>query len=189
MESKTIIDETIKVLRLGGIILYPTDTIWGIGCDATNEEAVTKLMGLKKRDNGRGFVILVDLPTRIPSYVVDVPELAWDLIELSDKPITIVFDKGKNLAPSVCGENGSIAIRVTRSKFCQQLISRFGRPIVSSSANICGSPFPKNFDSIPKEILSGVDYLIPQPFDTDSTGKPSSIIALGKGNRVRIIRE
>lgn len=189
MEYKTIIDETINVLRNGGIILYPTDTIWGFGCDATNEEAVTKLMGLKKRDNGGGFVILVDLPTRIPSYVVDVPELAWDLIEPSDKPITIVFDKGKNLAPSVCGENGSIAIGATRSKFYQQLISRFGRTIVSTSANICGSPFPEYFETIPREIVSGVDYVVPKIIDTESTGKPSSIIALGKGNLIRIYRE
>jgi len=183
------IDEIIPVLRSGGIILYPTDTIWGLGCDATNVEAVTKLMALKKRNDSRGFIILVDLPARIPSYVVDIPEMAWDLIELSDKPLTIVFDKGKNLAPSVYGEKGTIAIRVTRSKFCQQLISMFGRPIVSTSANICGSPFPKNFDAISPEIVSRVDYVVPGNFDTESTGKPSSIIALGKGNQVRIIRE
>ncbi|MEY1640410.1 L-threonylcarbamoyladenylate synthase [Tenuifilum osseticum] len=189
MEDKTIIDETIKILRLGGIILYPTDTIWGLGCDATNEEAVAKLMALKKRNDSRGFIILVDLPARIPSYVVDIPEMAWDLIELSDKPLTIVFDKGKNLAPSVYGEKGTIAIRVTRSKFCQQLISRFGRPIVSTSANYSGNPFPKNFNEISQELISSVNFVVPETFDSESTGKPSSIIALGKGNQVRIFRE
>jgi len=189
MENKAIVDEVLKALRAGGIILYPTDTVWGLGCDATNEEAVKKLMALKERNDGRGFIILVDLPARIPSYVVEIPEMAWDLIELSDKPITIVFDNGKNLAPSVYGEKGTIAIRVTQNKFCQQLISRFGRPIVSTSANICGSPFPKSFDAIPQEIVSRVDYVVPGNADTESTGKPSSIIALGKGNQVRIIRE
>ena len=188
-DIKNIINESVNTLRSGGIILYPTDTIWGLGCDATNQEAVTRLMALKKRNDSRDFIILVDLPARIPSYVVDIPEMAWDLIELSDQPLTLVFDKGKNLAPSVYGENGTIAIRVTQSKFCQQLISRFGRPIVSTSANICGSPFPENFEAIPGEIVSGVDYVVPKIIDTESTGKPSSIIALGKGNQIRIIRE
>jgi len=189
MENKTIVDEALKAIRSGGIILYPTDTIWGLGCDATNEEAVKKLMALKGKTRGKGFVVLVDLPARLPSYVVDIPEMAWDLIELSDKPLTIVFDKGKNLAPSVYGENGSVAFRVIQSKFCQQLISRFGRPIVSTSANFCGMPYPKNFSEVAQELIDRVDYLVPQTFDTQSTGKPSSIIALGKGNQVKIIRE
>lgn len=189
MENKAIVDEAFEAIRSGGIILYPTDTIWGLGCDATNEEAVKKLMALKGRTGGKGFVVLVDLPARLPSYVVDIPEIAWDLIELADKPLTIVFDKGKNLAPSVYGENGSVALRVTQSKFCQQLISRFGRPIVSTSANFCGKPFPKNFSEIAQELIGKVDYVVPVALDIHSTGKPSSIIALGKGNQIKIIRE
>ncbi len=189
MESKKTIEEALKILRSGGIILYPTDTIWGLGCDATNEEAVKKLMALKGRPKGKGFVIIVDLAARIPSYVVDIPDMAWDLIELSDKPLTIVFDMGKNLAPSVYGENGSIAIRVTQSRFCQQLLSRFGRPLVSTSANLCGMPYPMSFNDINAELKAKADFVVPQGLDADSTGIPSSIIALGKGNLVKVIRD
>ena len=183
------INLTLNILHAGGIILYPTDTIWGLGCDATNEQSVRRLMDIKGRVNGKGFVILADIPQRIPSYVDEVPDMAWELIGLADKPLTIVFDKGKNLAPSVYGQSGSVAIRVTQSKFCQQLIGRLRKPIVSTSANFCGTPFPKNFDAISPEIVSRVDYVVPGNIDTESTGKPSSIIALGKGNQVSIIRE
>ncbi len=119
-------------------------------------------MALKGRHKGKGFVIIVDLAARIPSYVDDVPDMAWDIIELSDKPLTIVFNKGKNLAPSVYAEDGSVAIRVSQSRFCQQLLSRFGRPLVSTSANFCGMPYPTSFADINTELKAKVDFVVPQ---------------------------
>lgn len=189
MEFKELLEKVLKILHEGGIILYPTDTIWGLGCDATNEQAVKRLMEIKGRCNGKGFVILADIPERIPSYVDEVPDMAWELIDLADKPLTIVYDKGKNLAPSVYGQSGSVALRVTRSKFCQQLIGRFRKPIVSTSANFCGMSYPKGFNDIPAELITKVDFVVPQDFDTDSTGRPSPIISLGKGNLIKVIRE
>ncbi len=189
MDEKNILTEILQILRQGGLILYPTDTIWGIGCDATNDVAVQKLIKLKRRTEAKGLVVLVDQLGRLPSYVDEIPDLAWDLIELSDKPLTLVFDRGKNLAPSTYGPNGSIAIRVTQSKFCQQLVSRLGKPIVSSSANFCGMSYPATFGDIRPDIISAVDYVVPQSFDVGSTGKPSSIIAIGKGNLIKVIRD
>lgn len=186
---REVIVELCSILSKGGLFLYPTDTIWGIGCDATNDVAVQKLIKLKRKAEAKGLVVLVDQLGRLPSYVDEVPDLAWDLIELSDKPLTLVFDRGKNLAPSTYGPNGSIAIRVTQSKFCQQLVSRFGKPIVSSSANFCEMPYPANFGDIHPDIISAVDYVAPQSFDVGSTGKPSSIIAIGKGNLIKVIRD
>jgi L-threonylcarbamoyladenylate synthase len=189
MDFKESLDRVLKVLHTGGIILYPTDTVWGLGCDATNEQAVKRLMDIKRRPNGKGLVVLVDLPQRIPSYVDAVPDMAWELIDLADKPLTIVFDKGKKLSSLVYGKDGSVAIRVSQSKFCQQLISKFRKPIVSTSANFCGKPYPKSFNDIPNDLIDKVDLVVPIELDTDSTGKPSSIISVGKGNTVKILRD
>ena len=136
------IEEDIKkaceVMRNGGVILYPTDTIWGIGCDATNEEAVKKVYDLKKRADNKAMLVLIDNPVKLQTYVEDVPEIAWDLIEASDKPLTIIYDKGKNLAANLLGENGSIGIRISKEQFSRDLCFRFRKPLVSTSANVSG---------------------------------------------------
>lgn len=188
-----MLNETVatafNTLKSGGIILYPTDTVWGIGCDATNPAAVDKIYRLKQRDDSKSMIVLVDLPGRIPSYVDEVPEVAWDLIELAEKPLTIIYQRAKNLAPNLIAPDGSIGIRVVRHDFCQKLILQFGKPIVSTSANISGQPFPKNFAEIDEVIKSGVDFIVPQSYNHPVSDKPSGIIALGNGGLVRIIRE
>lgn len=186
---KATIDQAVTILRNGGLILYPTDTVWGIGCDATNAEAVSKIYNLKQRDDSKSMIILVDSLGRIPSYVSDVPDIAYDLIELSEKPLTIVFKNAKNLASNLIAADGSVGIRVVQHEFCQRLISRFGKPIVSTSANISGQPFAKSFDSIDEAIKNGVDFVVPPQFQSPVSNKPSSIIAVGSGGLVKVIRE
>ena len=158
------IEEDIKkaceVMRNGGVILYPTDTIWGIGCDATNEEAVKKVYDLKKRADNKAMLVLIDNPVKLQTYVEDVPEIAWDLIEASDKPLTIIYDKGKNLAANLLGENGSIGIRISKEQFSRDLCFRFRKPLVSTSANVSGEPSPANFSEISEAIKNGVDYIV-----------------------------
>lgn len=186
------IEEDIKkaceVMRNGGVILYPTDTIWGIGCDATNEEAVKKVYDLKKRADNKAMLVLIDNPVKLQTYVEDVPEIAWDLIEASDKPLTIIYDKGKNLAASLLGENGSIGIRVSKEQFSRDLCFRFRKPLVSTSANVSGEPSPANFSEISEAIKNGVDYIVQYRQDDLSKAAPSSIIKLGEGGLFQIIR-
>jgi L-threonylcarbamoyladenylate synthase len=178
-----------QVLKSGGIILYPTDTIWGIGCDATNPDAVDKIYKLKQREDTKSMLVLIDKSGRIPSYVQEMPEIAWDLIELSDKPLTIIYPKGKNLAKNLLAPDGSIGIRVVNHEFCSKLIGRFGRPIVSSSANISGQPFPKSFSNIDKVIKEGVDFIVSDEYDHPVSDKPSGIIMVGVNGEIKIIRE
>lgn len=186
------IEEDIKkaceVMRNGGVILYPTDTIWGIGCDATNEEAVKKVYDLKKRADNKAMLVLIDNPVKLQTYVEDVPEIAWDLIEASDKPLTIIYDKGKNLAANLLGENGSIGIRVSKEQFSRDLCFRFRKPLVSTSANVSGEPSPANFSEISEAIKNGVDYIVQYRQDDLSKAAPSSIIKLGEGGLFQIIR-
>ena len=179
----------INVLKSGGVILYPTDTIWGIGCDATNPAAVDKIYKLKQRDDSKSMIVLVDVPGRIPSYVNDVPEIAWDLIELADKPLTVIFQKAKNLAPNLVAQDGTVGVRVVKHDFCQRLIQRFGKPIVSTSANVSGHPSPKKYSEIAEEIKDGVDYIVPEVYNAPLSDKPSSIIAVGGGGVIKVIRE
>lgn len=183
------INKAVDVLKNGGLILYPTDTIWGIGCDATNAVAVEKIYKLKQRTDSKSMIVLVEVSGRIPSYVNDVPEIAWDLIELADKPLTLIFPKAKNLAKNLIAQDGSIGIRVVNHEFCQRLIQRFGRPIVSTSANISGKEFPKNYAEISSEIKNGVEFIVPETYNSPLTDKPSSIILLGEGGLVNVIRE
>jgi L-threonylcarbamoyladenylate synthase len=187
--SIDIINQACQTLRAGGIILYPTDTIWGVGCDATNPSAVDRIYKLKLREDSKSMIILVDQPGRLPSYVDQVPDIAWDIIDLADKPLTIVYQGAKNLARNLVAQDGSIGIRVVAHQFCQQLIRQLGRPIVSTSANISGRPSPKTFDDIEEAIKTGVDYIVPAEFDKPVSGKPSGIIALGRNGEVRVIRE
>jgi len=184
-------DELIKaqeVLFKGGLILYPTDTIWGIGCDATNEEAVRRVYELKKRVDSKALLVLVDSTVKLNFYVSDVPEVAWDLVELSDKPLTIIYPKARNLAANLLAEDGSVGIRITREDFSRKLCERFRKAIVSTSANVSGEASPRFFDEISPEILAGVDYVVNYRRDDKKPSKPSSIIRLGSGGQIQVIR-
>ncbi|MEI6898869.1 MAG: L-threonylcarbamoyladenylate synthase [Bacteroidota bacterium] len=182
------IENCITVLKKGGTILYPTDTIWGIGCDATNEKAVAKIYQIKKRPEVKSLIILVDDPEKISNYVKVVPEIAWDLMESVDKPLTIIYPNAKNLPKNVVGEDHSIAIRVVKNDFCIQLIKTFGKPIVSSSANITGDQAPLVFRRISKEIIQDVDYVVKLNQDILQEVKPSRIIKLDENGAFNIIR-
>lgn len=184
-----LINKAIEVLKSGGIILYPTDTIWGIGCDATNEKAVEKIYKLKKREDSKSMLVLLDNENRLPDYVYDVPELAYNLIELTEKPLTIIYSKAINLAENLIAGDGSIGIRIAQDEFCKRLIQKFRKPIVSTSANISGAPFPKNFDEIGDEIKNKVDYIVNYRQDELNVSSPSSIIKLETNGVFKIIRE
>lgn len=183
------IKKAFDVLVAGGLILYPTDTIWGIGCDATNEEAVKKVYELKKRVDSKALITLLDNSVKLDYYIQDVPDIALDLIELSDKPLTIIYDNARNIAANLVAEDGSLAIRITKEKFSYELCKRFRKALVSTSANISGEPAPANFDEISEEIKNGVDYIVKYRQDDQSKAKASSIIKLGKNGEVKIIRE
>ncbi len=183
------IKKAIEVMRNGGVILYPTDTIWGIGCDATNEEAVKKVYEIKKRADSKALICLVDSEAKIDFYVKDVPPVAWDLIELSTKPLTVIYDGARNLAPNLLAEDGSVGIRVTNEEFSKQLCFRFRKAVVSTSANISGEPSPKSFTDISDEIKNAVDYIVGVRQNEKGGVKPSSIIKLGAGGVVQVIRE
>ena len=183
------IKKAYEVLNAGGIILYPTDTIWGIGCDATNEDAVKKVYKLKQRADNKAMIVLLDNAVKLDYYINGVPDISWDLIELSEKPLTIIYDGARNIAPNLIADDGSLAIRITKEKFSQELCRRFRKAIVSTSANISGSPSPQNFSEISDEIKNGVDYIVNFRQDDTSKAKPSGIIKLGRGGQVQIIRE
>lgn len=185
--NKDII-KAIEILNSGGIILYPTDTIWGIGCDATNPEAVAKIYELKKRADSKSMLVLMDNINSLGRYMEEVPEMAYDLIELSEKPITIIYPDAKNIASNLIAEDGSLGIRVTYEKFSAELIRRFRKPIVSTSANISGEPSPQNFSEISEEIKSGVDYVVEFRQEEMNNPAPSSIIKLGVGGEIQILR-
>lgn len=186
---KDDIKKALEVLNAGGIILYPTDTIWGIGCDATNEEAVKKVYQLKQRSDSKALIVLIDSPAKLNYYLSEVPDMAWDLIEVTDKPLTIIYDDARNMASNLIAEDGSLAIRVTQEKFSHELCQRFRKAIVSTSANISGQPSPNSFSEISDEIKNGVDYIVGFRQEELSNPKPSSIIKLGKGGEIKIIRE
>lgn len=177
-----------EVLRQGGIILYPTDTIWGIGCDATNPEPIKRIYSIKQREDNKSMLVLLDDAGRIPSYA-DVPEMAFDLIELSEKPMTIIYPNARNLAPNLLAADQTIGIRITREIFSKSLIARFKKPIVSTSANLSGTPSPRCFGEICEEIKKAVDYIVDFRRDESSSGVPSSIIKLDMNGEIRIIRK
>ena len=182
------INQCHKILKEGGLILYPTDTVWGIGCDATNPEAVRKVYALKKREDSKALICLVGNQAMLERHVTQVPDVAYDIIDLATKPTTIVFDRPKGIAENLVAEDNTLAIRVASDKFCQYLINKFGKPIVSTSANISGEPTPKRFKDIAPEILKGVDYVVNLP-DVNKDPSPSSIIKLGNNGQVKVIRE
>ena len=176
-------------MREGGVILYPTDTIWGIGCDATTEDAVRRVYEIKQRQDSKAMLVLVDSSVKVDFYVQDVPEVAWDLIDLADKPLTIIYSGARNLAANLLAEDGSVGIRVTNEDFSKRLCQQFRKAVVSTSANISGQPSPRNFSEISEEVKSAVDYIVGYRQEEMSNPKPSSIIKLDKGGVIKIIRE
>ncbi len=188
MTKEEDIRNAVEVMRRGGVILYPTDTIWGIGCDATNAEAVARVYQIKQRDDSKALICLVDSEGRLQRYVRQVPDVAWDLIELADKPTTVILDGAVNLAPNLVADDGSIAMRITREEFSRELCYRFQKAIVSTSANISGQPAPQNYRDISPDIIKAVDYVCWSRRQEHKPHQPSSIIKLSLNGEVKIIR-
>ena len=182
------INKAITVLENGGVILYPTDTIWGIGCDAKNETAVQKVFEIKKRIDSKSLIILLDDDRKLNRFVREVPEVVWDILDYAVKPTTVVYPQAINLPKNLIGADGSIAIRITKDQFCKKLIQRFKNPIVSTSANIAGVNAPKDFKDIAPEILKAVDHVVHLPA-SEKNNEPSSIIKIGLGGELNIIRK
>jgi len=180
--------KALKVLREGGIILYPTDTIWGIGCDATNTEAVKKIYRLKQRDEAKSMIILLDTDNKLESYVSDVNPLAYDLIEYAENPLTLVMPGAKNISPALISSDGSIGIRIAKHQFCQQLIQQLRKPLVSTSANVSGKPSPQYFSQISQEIIDGVDYVVDLEQHSMEIKNPSTIMRLAPDGKFEFIR-
>ena len=182
------IREAVRVMQSGGVILYPTDTIWGIGCDACNEDAVRRVFEIKRRAEAKSVISLVDSEVKVEFYVRSVPDVAWQLWECSDEPLTLVLDGARNLASGVIASDGSVALRVTREAFSRQLCMRMKRAVVSTSANIAGEPAPRCFSEISPEILQAVDYVCLSRRDEVPRRAPSHIIKIGPTGEVKIIR-
>ncbi len=183
------VKKAVEVLRQGGVILYPTDTIWGLGCDATNETAVKKVYDIKRRAETKSMLVLIDSPAKLQAYVSEIPDMAWELIELTTKPLTIIYPGARNLASNLINDDNTIGIRVTEEAFSKKLCEMFRKPVVSTSANISGEKSPALFADISKEIISQVDYVVNYRRDEDQPAKASSIIKLGVKNEIQIIRE
>lgn len=181
--------KALDTLKSGGIILYPTDTIWGIGCDATNPAAVEKVYQLKARERDKSLIVLLENDNKLQSYVNDVPEVAYQLIECAEKPLTIVYSHAKNLASNLIAEDGSIAIRIVKHRFCEQLLQRFRKPIVSTSANISGDPSPRNFQEISEQIINGVDYIVKYGQEDVAPKQASTIMKLDPSGKFMFIRK
>jgi len=183
------IAKAVEVLRSGGVILNPTDTIWGIGCDATNPAAVKRIYEIKQRQDTQSMLVLMENPNLLNSYITEVPEIAWELIEVADTPLTIIYPGAKNLAANLLAKDGSIGIRITNEAFTQQLIQRFRKPVVSTSANVSGQKSPQNFAEISDEIRKSVDYIVKFRQDDLTRSNPSGIIKVGLGGQIEIIRK
>lgn len=182
------INKTEKILRTGGIILYPTDTVWGIGCDATNEESVNRIYKIKKRVASKKFIVLVSDEEQLKKHVINIAPAAWDLIKNSNKPLTIIYEKVTGIASNIL-VNGSAAIRITKDEFCKKLIKKFGKPIVSTSANISSSKTPSIFNEINAKITEQVDYVVNLRQKENKTIPPSTIIKIAQNGEIIIIRK
>lgn len=187
--DKEDLNKALETLKSGGLILYPTDTIWGIGCDATNPDAVEKIFALKGRDKGKSMIILLGNDYQLEGYVKDVPDVAYELIEATDKPLTIIYSNAKNLAKNVVAQDGSIGIRIVQHPFCEQLLQRFRKPIVSTSANISGEISARNFSEISEEIINGVDYVVKFGQQEQANGTASTIMKLDPSGKFEFIRK
>lgn len=180
--------EAIQTLKSGGVLLYPSDTIWGLGCDVRNDQAIDKILELKNRPASKGLIVLISKIEQLSEYVEQVPDLAWDLVEFAEDPLTIIYPKGKNVSPSLLGPDGSIAIRLVKDEFCKGLIYRYQRAIVSTSANLSGEPSPLNFAGIAPSIVDGVDYVLKNPAGEGVAKKASKIVQLGLHGDYKLIR-
>lgn len=189
MNIQEDIKKAVETMKKGGVILYPTDTVWGIGCDATNAEAVAKVYAIKRRSDSKALICLVDSEARMQRYVRNVPDVAWDIFELSEKPTTIILDNAVNLAPNLIADDGSIAMRITREPFSKELCYRFQKPIVSTSANISGQPAAENYCDLTEELINSVDYVCWSRRQEKKPHKPSCIIKLSESGEVSIIRK
>ena len=189
MTQEQDIKNAIEVMRKGGVILYPTDTVWGIGCDATNAEAVKRVYEIKQRDDSKALICLGDSDARLQRYVRNVPDVAWQLIDCIDKPTTLILDGAVNLAPNLIADDGSIGIRITQESFSKELCFRFQKAIVSTSANISGEPAAQNYRDIDPRILEKVDYVCWTRRQEHKPHQPSSIIKLTEDGQVQIIRK
>ena len=182
------ITQCLKVLSDGGLILYPTDTVWGIGCDATNAEAVKRVYQLKQRDDSKALIVLIDSAEHLDHYVVDVPMIARELVDVAVKPLTIIYEGAYNVASNLLGDEDSLGIRIPNDEFCHRLCERFGKPIVSTSANVSGKPTAKSFAEISSDIVKGVDHVVTWRRDDKTPHQPSNIILLGRDGTFKIIR-
>ena len=197
MKPEEILAEALRVVREGGTILYPTDTVWGLGCDATNAAAVARIFEIKQRSDSKSLVLLASDLDMVAKYVKEIPSIAVDLVEVNDAPMTIIYpgaicsetgDKW-HLAASCVAADGTVGIRIPLAPWCQQLVFKLGRPIVSTSANISGEPTPQRFSDIPQEIKDAVDFVVPPSVDTASTGRASQILKVGLRGEIEIIRK
>ena len=200
MKPEEILAEALRVLREGGTILYPTDTVWGLGCDATNPEAVARIYEIKNRGGSKSLVLLACDLDMVAKYVKEIPSIAVDLVEVNDAPMTIIYPEALagvagepgdrwHLAHNAVAEDGSVGIRIPLMDWCKDLVFKLGRPIVSTSANISGEPTPQRFSEIPQEIKDAVDFVVPPSIDTQSTGKASQILKVGLRGEIEIIRK
>ena len=198
MKPEEILSEALRVLKEGGTILYPTDTVWGLGCDATNPSAVAKIFEIKRRPEAKSLVLLASDLDMVAKYVKEIPSIAIDLVEVNDAPMTIIYpgaitggEEGDrwHLAHNAVAEDGTVGIRIPMADWCRNVTKKLGRPLVSTSANISGEPTPQRFSEIPQEIKDAVDFVVPPSVDTQSTGRASQIIKLGLGGEVEIIRK
>ena len=187
-DLKPDIDACIETLNKGGIILYPTDTIWGIGCDATNPQAVEKVYQLKQRNDNKALIVLLGDEDQLSHYVVDVPEMAYNLLEVAVDPLTIIYEGAYNVAPNLLGDNDSLGIRIPHETFTQKLCRQFKKPIVSTSANISGEPAAQNYRDIDPRIIEQVDYVCWSRRQEHKPHQPSAIIKLGPDGEVKVIR-
>ena len=187
-DYKDAVRKAAEIIKKGGVILYPTDTIWGLGCDATNEQAVQRIYQIKKRAESKSMLILIDTDAKLPGLMEEVPFIAYDLIDAAIKPLTIIYPKGRNVAPSLLPEERTIGIRITQETFSQALCKAIRVPLVSTSANISGDPSPTTFSEISDEIKEAVDYVVPIRQQEAEPAKASEIIALGIHGEVKIIR-
>ncbi|MFI3280852.1 MAG: L-threonylcarbamoyladenylate synthase [Rikenellaceae bacterium] len=183
------ISEIITILRSGGIILYPTDTVWGIGCDATNAEAVAKIYALKGNEDKKAMLVLCNNANMVVRYVNRAPGIAFEVMEMSEKPLTAILPGAAGLAPNLIPEEKTLGVRIPQHEFCERLLFKFGRPIVSTSANISGEATPKRFNEISREIVEGVDYVVHPRFEGKPTRQPSAIIAFSEDGAIKIIRD
>lgn len=193
--EKNSFSEALEVLRNGGVILYPTDTVWGLGCDATNPEAVARIYEIKKRSDSKSLVLLAGDLDMVARYIREIPDMAIQLVEVNDKPMTIIYpgaltgQECRGLAHNTVAQDGSVGIRIPVVDFCRDLVHRFGRPIVSTSANISGEPTPRKFADIPQQIKDAVDFIVDPSLERNSTGSASSIIKVGLDGTIDIIRK